>query len=356
MALSRRAWEIAAPGTGRIVKESIAMPGPGEVLVQAEWGALSPGSEILAFSGGIPDELALDDTQSSLPGRAAYPLRYGYILTGRVAFCGDGVDSAVWLGRRVFAFHPHASHAVVPVTGLLPIPDGVIPEQAPLYANTETALSLHWDGAILPGETVVVTGLGIVGLLVTAIALERGAGCVVAVDPDADRRRWGEQYFSSLRADPYGGGRGLRVVASIEEARGVVATAPTAYRGVYEGFDVAFELSGVAAALDELVGAVAFGGRVVVGSWYGVSPAALHLGGRFHRSRVRIISSQVSTIPLSVAGRVDFERRTRIAWTFLEGLGVAAVPRRTVSLEELPGFFEDLAAGVRAEPWVAVRY
>jgi len=169
MALSRRAWEIAAPGTGRIVKESIAMPGPGEVLVQAEWGALSPGSEILAFSGGIPDELALDDTQSSLPGRAAYPLRYGYILTGRVAFCGDGVDSEVWLGRRVFAFHPHASHAVVPVTGLLPIPDGVIPEQAPLYANTETALSLHWDGAILPGETVVVTGLGIVGLLVTAI-------------------------------------------------------------------------------------------------------------------------------------------------------------------------------------------
>jgi threonine dehydrogenase-like Zn-dependent dehydrogenase len=176
MALSRRAWEIVAPGVGRIVNESIAMPGPGDVVVQAEWGAVSPGSEMLAFSGGIPDELALDDTQSSLAGRAAYPLRYGYILVGRVAFCGDGVDTDLWLGRRVFAFHPHASHAVVPARALLPIPEGIHPEEATLYANTETAVSLHWDGAILPGETVVVTGLGIVGLLVTAIALNCGAG------------------------------------------------------------------------------------------------------------------------------------------------------------------------------------
>lgn len=356
MALSRRAWEIVAPGVGRIVNESIAMPGPGDVVVQAEWGAVSPGSEMLAFSGGIPDELALDDTQSSLAGRAAYPLRYGYILVGRVAFCGDGVDTDLWLGRRVFAFHPHASHAVVPARALLPIPEGIHPEEATLYANTETAVSLHWDGAILPGETVVVTGLGIVGLLVTAIALNRGAGCVVAVDPDPDRRRWAEEFFARILAAAPQAATVPTVAASIEEAREVVAEAETAYRGSYEGFDVAFELSGVASVLDGVIGAVAFGGRVIVGSWYGNAPADLHLGGRFHRSRVQLISSQVSTVPLAVAGRVDFERRTRIGWAFLGRLGVGAIPRRTVALDELPEFFRDLAAGAHPEPWVAIRY
>jgi threonine dehydrogenase-like Zn-dependent dehydrogenase len=362
MALSRRAWEIVSPGVGRIVKEPIDMPGRGEVIVQAEWGAVSPGSESLAFAGRLPDELALDDTQASLGGSASYPLRYGYILTGRVAFCGDGVDTDVWLGRRVFAFHPHASHAVVPVQGLLPVPDEVVPEEAPLYANTETAVSLHWDGAILPGETVLVTGLGIVGLLVTAIAMERGAGCVVAVDPDADRRRWAREYFAALAGSeagfPGAAGRTLapHIVASIDEARAVVAEATTAYRGVYEGFDVAFEVSGAAPVLDDVVGVVAFGGRIVVGSWYGNVPAPLHLGGRFHRGRVRLISSQVSTIPLTVAGRVDYERRTRIAWAILQRIGVGRIPRRTVSLSDLPEFFHDLAAGARPEPWVMVRY
>lgn len=352
--MQRRAWELAAPERGRIVEESVTLPEAGAVLVEAEWGAVSPGSELLVYRGRVPRSMRLDDSLAALDGGVRYPLRYGYILTGRVSFCGPGVDSDVWLGRRVFTFHPHATHAVVSPDSLLPIPDGIDPMHAPLYANVETALTLHWDASILVGEAVLVTGLGIVGTLVTALAAGSGAGLVVAVEPDADRRAWASAF---LRAGGHRSpGTVVELVGSLDEAAEVVAAAPGAYRGTYEGFDVAFEVTGVPSVLDGVLERLAFGGRVVVGSWYGEGTSDLHLGGRFHRSRVRIVSSQVSTLPPPVAGRVDRDRRTRIAWTLLERLDANDLPRREVPFGDLPALFAELASGVRPEPWIAVRY
>ncbi len=48
------------------------------------------------------------------------------------------------------------------------------------------------------------------------------------------------------------------------------------------------------------------------------SKATLNLGGRFHRSRVRLIGSQVSTIPPELAGRWSKSRRYHITWQMLE--------------------------------------
>ena len=59
------------------------------------------------------------------------------------------------------------------------------------------------------------------------------------------------------------------------------------------GADVAVEASGSGAALQAAIERVAAEGTVVVASWYGTKPVALDLGGRFHRGRVRLRSSQV---------------------------------------------------------------
>ena len=60
-----------------------------------------------------------------------------------------------------------------------------------------------------------------------------------------------------------------------------------------------------------------FDGRVVIGSWYGDRPAHLRLGGPFHRSRMRLISSQVSTIAPRFARRWSQARRREVAWRML---------------------------------------
>ena len=71
------------------------------------------------------------------------------------------------------------------------------------------------------------------------------------------------------------------------------------------GVDLVIEASGSAAALDQALDALAFGGTCVVCSWYGTKPVELRLGGAFHRRRLRIVSSQVSTIDAALAAALD---------------------------------------------------
>jgi len=88
----------------------------------------------------------------------------------------------------------------------------------------------------------------------------------------------------------------------------------------YAGADLTYELSGNPAALDQAIAATGFNGRVVIGSWYGQKRAGLDLGGRFHRSRIRLISSQVSTIAPEWGGRWTKSRRLEVAWWMLQQL------------------------------------
>jgi threonine dehydrogenase-like Zn-dependent dehydrogenase len=84
------------------------------------------------------------------------------------------------------------------------------------------------------------------------------------------------------------------------------------------GADLSFELSGAPSVLNDAIALTGFGGRVVIGSWYGEKKATLDLGGAFHRSRIKLISSQVSTIAPGLRGRWDKARRFGVAWEALE--------------------------------------
>jgi threonine dehydrogenase-like Zn-dependent dehydrogenase len=69
--------------------------------------------------------------------------------------------------------------------------------------------------------------------------------------------------------------------------------------------------------LNDAIRLTAFSGRIVVGSWYGRKRAEIDLGGSFHRSRIKLISSQVSTISPELSGRWDKARRFGVAWEAL---------------------------------------
>jgi len=60
----------------------------------------------------------------------------------------------------------------------------------------------------------------------------------------------------------------------------------------------------------------------VIGSWYGDRPVEVALGGRFHRSRMTLVSSQVSTIDPQLSGRWTGERRSTVAWRLLRDVDV----------------------------------
>jgi threonine dehydrogenase-like Zn-dependent dehydrogenase len=83
------------------------------------------------------------------------------------------------------------------------------------------------------------------------------------------------------------------------------------------GADLTYELSGSPSALNDAISLTRFSGRVVIGSWYGGKCADIDLGRGFHRSRLRLISSQVSTISPDISGRWDKARRFEITWEAL---------------------------------------
>lgn len=290
---------FTAPGQVEVRPESIPDPGPGEVLVQAALSAISPGTELLCYRGLLPSDQPLDATIAGLQHSTDYPLKYGYSLVGYIAGLGSGVETS-WLGRRVFVFHPHESAFTAPVTSLIPVPDGIATEDAIFLPSVETALNFVMDAAPIIGENVVIFGQGIVGLLTAAVLRRFPLNCLATFDPVPHRRAASLALGVDASFDPY--------AASLKDD--LRALMP-------HGADLAIEVSGVSQALNQAVDCTGFGGRVLVGSWYGRKPVSLDLGGSFHRSRIRLISSQVSTIDPSLSGRWSKERRFALAWQSL---------------------------------------
>src|SRR5207237_9968330 len=60
--------------------------------------------------------------------------------------------------------------------------------RATLAANMETALNALWDAGAGPGDRIVVVGVGVLGLLVAALAARLPGAEITAVDVDESRR------------------------------------------------------------------------------------------------------------------------------------------------------------------------
>lgn len=282
----RQAVVFEAPGQVRVVEEPRPQPAAGELLIRTECSGISAGTELLLYRGQFPPSLPIDATIESLPGDFSYPVRYGYATVGSVTAAGNQQDQE-WVGRRVFAFEPHQSYFVARPHQLTAIPADLSMEAAIFIPNLETALTLIMDGRPMIGERVAVIGLGVVGLLTTALLRRHPLAEVVAFDIDAKRR----SRAAALGVD--------RVLDPAE-----LATAKMS-----GGYDLIFELSGSPAALNTAVELCGFASRIVVGSWYGTKQSPLALGGAFHRQRLRVMSSQVSTIAPELSGRWDKGRR-----------------------------------------------
>ena len=129
--MNRRALVFSGPRRVEVVDEPVAAPGPGELLVQARFSAISAGTELLAFRGQVPAELPLDETLGALAGTFTFPFRFGYASVGQVIGAGPGVTG--WMGHPVFAFHPHASTFVVPAADVVAVPGDVRPTGRPCW-------------------------------------------------------------------------------------------------------------------------------------------------------------------------------------------------------------------------------
>lgn len=314
--MKRAALFFTAPGQVSIQEKTLPPLENSQLLVQSLVSAISPGTELLIYRGEFPANLPVDENIPALQNEFSYPLQYGYATVGRVIDTGPEADTS-WKGRLVFAFQPHASHFVSRPAELIPIPAELSPEEAAFLPNMETAVNFVMDGKPLLGEHVTVFGQGIVGLLTTALLAQHPLGSLVTLDRYSFRQRASLDSGASASFDPQ----------SADLMADLAALQP-------DGADLSYELSGSPAALEQAIEVTGYAGRVVVGSWYGKKRVNLDLGGRFHRSRIRLISSQVSSLAPEFSGRWSKERRFSIAWKMIQQLRPSRWVSHRFPLEE----------------------
>ena len=282
--MNRKTVYFTAPRQVELREEFLPALGAGDVLVETICSAISAGTEMLVYRGQFPH---LADSHDSFSSDLTYPLAYGYACVGRITDIGEQVDKSL-LDKLVFGFQPHTSAFICDPSTLIFTPDSFPAEACAFLPNMETAVNLVQDAAPILGERVLVLGQGVIGLLVASLLNEFPLEALVTSDCYECRRKASHEI------------------------------------GVNDSFDPEFAYQSTnlnsrrPETLNDALALTTFSGRIVIGSWYGEKKAPIDLGGTFHRSRIKLISSQVSSIAPELSGRWDKTRRFDVAWKALE--------------------------------------
>lgn len=130
-------------------------------------------------------------TYESVQSKLDQPLPLGYCQVGVVL--NPGAADTLSVGDRVVSNGPHASFVRVSPNLCCKIPDNVTDEEAAFTVLGAIALQGVRLAQPTLGETFVVMGLGLIGLL--TVQLLRAAGCkVIAVDFDSQKLAQAEKY------------------------------------------------------------------------------------------------------------------------------------------------------------------
>jgi len=319
-----RAIRLYEAGDVRLVEEADPRPTAGETLVRVTDVGLC-GSDLHWFSeGGIGDARL---TRPVVPGHEIA----GVIHAGPLAGTPVAVDPAIPCGVCPTCLGGHrnlcpqvlfAGHGTVdgglrelmawPTPLLHPLPRGLTTTDGAVLEPLGVAIHALDLGHLRPACSIAVVGCGPIGLLLLQAALASGATSVLAVDPLPHRREEARR-------------RGAAAALSPQEARVHVPE---------QQVDVAFELAGDDAAVEQAMALVRPGGRVVLGGIPGddrtAFPASLARRKGLTVALVRRMKEDVYErgIRLVETGRVD----------------VASLVTARFPLEKAPEAFRSAAA------------
>lgn len=217
-------------GTGQT--ELLDAPAPsvqaGALLIQSTCSLISAGTERMLVGFGKagwlekarqqPDKVkmvlekvktdGLMTTFDAVQSKLAQPLPLGYCNVGMVFEVGAGIESFK-VGDRVVSNGPHADLVKVPKNLCARIPDEVDDESASFVVVSTIGLQGIRLAQPSLGESFVVTGVGLIGLL--TVQLLRAHGCrVLAIDFDESKLKLARE-FGAFTCNP---GKGEDPVAT----------------------------------------------------------------------------------------------------------------------------------------------
>jgi threonine dehydrogenase-like Zn-dependent dehydrogenase len=347
-----RVLVIEGPEVARVVHDEEPAPERGQFRVETLYSGLSAGTELTWFKGTNPYLHAAWDSRLGAFRRdrpaTGFPVRApGYMEVGRVT---EAATDAVAVGDLVAMAYGHKTgHTVDPSRDrFVPLPPELDPllgiyvaHMGPICANglLHAAADVAGPGALtlgdgVRGRHVLVTGAGVIGLLVGLFARYHGAAEVMVADATPERLRAAEAL-------------GLEAVDD---------TDGTAWRVVKErwrrdptdcGADVAFQCRGRTAALAAALRSLRPQGTVVDHAYYTRGAPDLALGEEFHHNGLTIRCAQIGRVPRGLAHLWDRRRLAVETVELLRAHGPAVreqLVTDVVPLDEAPALLADVAA------------
>jgi 2-desacetyl-2-hydroxyethyl bacteriochlorophyllide A dehydrogenase len=295
-------WE----GPRQLVMRDVAdpTPAPDEVLIRVAYSGIC-GSELGGYLGHnslrIPPLIMGHEFSGEIValGDAAATIKPDLAVGRRVTvnpLIHDPWSRAALKGRpnlnrtrKIIGIHrpgSYAQYVTAPATNTYLLPDPLSLEHAALAEPLACALRTAKLAGATATDTVLITGLGPIGLLALQVVLASGVRSVIATDTDADRRAIGA-HFGVHVLDP--------------RAENVVEIARQATHG--EGVDVAIDAVGATATRRECIEAVTWGGKVI---FTGLHDEESNLQANY------IIRSEIAVQGSFAYTTVDFE--DALAW------------------------------------------
>jgi predicted dehydrogenase/threonine dehydrogenase-like Zn-dependent dehydrogenase len=232
-------------GSIEVAEVPCPMAKRGQLLIRSSQSLVSAGTERMLVEFGKagwidkarqqPDKvrlvlgkIATDGLQPTLEAvfnKLDQPLPLGYCNVGRVAEVGAGV-AGFGLGDRVISNGKHAEVVCVPINLCARVPDTVPDEEAAFTVLGAIALQGIRLAQPTLGETFVVTGLGLVGLM--TVQLLRANGCrVLGLDFDKDKLDLARQFGADV-VDLAAGQDPVKAAEIFSRGRGADAVIVTA--------------------------------------------------------------------------------------------------------------------------------
>jgi L-iditol 2-dehydrogenase len=250
----------SAKGEISVEERPVPDPGPGEVLVEvSHCGVCGSDLHMMLDGWGEPGGVGGHEWSGRIAAlgpdvggwEVGAPVVGGEpVACGDCPYCADGRPSLCARRQPVVGNDHHGAFAafvVTPAAGLLPVGDAVSLRAAALTEPLAVALHALTRSGVRPGERVLVTGAGPIGLLAVAALAAAGVDDVVVSEPAPLRRE-----------------RVLAVGAAHATTPDALEVPPMPMDLVDSPFDVALECSGRPEAMEAGLAQLRRAGRLVL--------------------------------------------------------------------------------------------
>ena len=238
--MKNRSIVFTAPYVTEIIEEEIPKISANPVLVRIMRSTVSAGTERANLIG----DANVNSTKAPL---VKFPRRCGYCSAGRVVAVGEDVTSVEVGDLVACSWSKYSTYYALSEKSVYKLDERVSIENGSMMHIATFPMAAIRKCRVEIGESALVMGLGILGLMAVKILRAAGATPIIAVDPIAEKREKALRFGADFALDPFEEGFAAKVKEITEG-----------------GADLAIEVTGKGSGLDGALDCMRPRGRVAL--------------------------------------------------------------------------------------------